>query len=63
VREQVAISLSRASAMNYAEELQPGQMDQMVDQLFACTSPNYTPDGKTVVTIIPLEEVEKLFGR
>ncbi len=63
VREQVAISLSRASAMNYGEELQPGQMDQMVDQLFACTSPNYTPDGKTVVTIIPLEEVEKLFGR
>ncbi len=63
VQEQVALSLARASAMNYGEELLPPQMDQMVDQLFACASPNYTPDGKTVVTIIPMEEVEKLFGR
>jgi DNA mismatch repair protein MutL len=38
-------------------------MDYMVNQLFTCLSPNYTPDGKTVLTIIPIEEIEKLFGR
>jgi len=63
MREQVAYSLARASAMNYGEELLPNEMERIVDQLFACSSPNYTYDGKTVLTIIPLEEVDKYFGR
>lgn len=63
VREQVANSLARASAMNYGQELLPNEMDALVNQLFACASPNYSPDGKNVVTIIPLEEIDKLFGR
>jgi len=63
IREQVASSLAKASARNTGEELLPEEMDYMVDQLFACSSPNYTPDGKTVLTIIPMGEIEKLFGR
>ena len=63
IREQVASSLAKASALNYGEELLPNEMDYMVDQLFACSSPNYTPDGKTVLKIIPIEEIEKLFAR
>ena len=63
IREQVASSLAKASARNFGEELLPDEMDYMVNQLFTCLSPNYTPDGKTVLTIIPIEEIEKLFGR
>jgi DNA mismatch repair protein MutL len=43
--------------------LQPEEMDHLVDQLFACSSPNFSPDGKPVLTIIPMEEIEKHFGR
>jgi DNA mismatch repair protein MutL len=63
MREQIAGSLARASAMNYGEDLLPLEMEQLVDQLFACSSPNFTNDGKTVLTIIPMEEIDKYFSR
>jgi DNA mismatch repair protein MutL len=63
MREQVAGSLARASAMNYGEDLLPNEMEQLVDQLFSCSSPSFTNDGKTVLTIIPMEEIDKYFSR
>lgn len=63
VREQVAISLAKASAVDYGVDLKPEEMDHLVDQLFSCSAPNFSPDGKSVLTIIPMEEIEKLFGR
>jgi DNA mismatch repair protein MutL len=63
LREQVAGSLARASVMNYGEELLPDEIDRLVDQLFACSSPNFTPDGKPVLTIIPIEEIDKYFKK
>ena len=42
----------------------------LVDNLFACPSPNYTPDGKTVLEMcirdrpkVPLEEIEDVKRR
>lgn len=63
VREQVAMSLAKASAVSYGTELPAEVMDHMVDQLFACASPNFSPDGKPTLAIIPLEEIEKHLGR
>ena len=63
IREQVAVLLARASAMSSGEEMQPAEMEQLAGQLLSCASPNYTADGRRVLTIIPLEEVEKLFER
>jgi len=37
------------------------EMVSLVDNLFACPSPNYTPDGKTVLTTIKEEDIERLF--
>ena len=62
-KEQIAITLAKASACNYGAELQPEEMDHLVDQLFVCSSPGLSPEGKTVLTIIPIEDVDKLFGR
>lgn len=63
VREQVAMSLAKASAVSYGTELPAEVMDHMVDQLFACTSPNFSPEGKPTLAIIPLEDIEKFLGR
>lgn len=63
VREQVAMSLAKASAVSYGTELPAEVMDHMVDQLFACASPNFSPDGKPTLAIIPLEDIEKYLGR
>jgi DNA mismatch repair protein MutL len=55
--------LARAAAMSCRTELQPAEMEELVDQLFACSLPNFTADGKKVLMIIPVEEIEKNFKK
>lgn len=62
VREQVAGSLAKASALDYGIELKKEEADRLIDKLFACETPNYSPDGKKVLTIIPLGDIEKFFN-
>jgi len=62
-REQVALSLAKASAIGYGAELKPEEMNHLIDSLFACQTPNFSPDGKPVLTIISLDEIEKSFFR
>ena len=37
------------------------EMTGLVDGLFAVATPNYTPDGKTVLFVINEDDLEKLF--
>ena len=37
-------------------------MDDFINQLFACSNPNYTPDGRLIVTILKQEDVDKIFA-
>ena len=62
-REQVAMSLAKASALNYGTTLKQGEIDYLIDNLFACATPNFSPEGKKVLTIIPLEDIEKTFNK
>ena len=59
-REKLALSLARASAIPYGYLMKPEEINQLIDQLFACTTPNYSPTGKKVLTIMPIEQFEKL---
>ena len=56
VKEEVqtilASTLARAAAIVYGQVLSNEEMSNLVDNLFACPSPNYTPDGKTVLATI-----------
>ncbi len=60
-QEQVALSLAKASSINYGVELKPEEMNHLIDSLFMCESPNYSPDGKQVLSIISIENIEKSF--
>ncbi len=62
-REQVAISLAKASAIEYGAELKPEEINHLIDHLFACSTPNFSPDGKKVLTIIPTDDIEKSFNK
>ncbi|MDE5759474.1 MAG: hypothetical protein K2I11_00590, partial [Bacteroides sp.] len=57
----LALTLARAAAIVYGQVLSNEEMSNLVDSLFACPSPNYTPDGKTILATIREEEIEKLF--
>lgn len=59
-RETVAASLAQASAIPYGHALKPGEINELIDNLFACQTPNFSPKGKKVLSIMPLEDFEKL---
>lgn len=65
VREEVqnilALTLARAASIVYGQVLTNEEMVSLVDHLFACSAPNYTPDGRVVLSTIKEEDIEKLF--
>lgn len=61
IQQILALTLARAAAIVYGQVLSNEEMVSLVDNLFACPSPNYTPDGKTVLTTIKEEDIERLF--
>jgi DNA mismatch repair protein MutL len=61
VREMIARSLASAGAVNYGETLSSEVMQDLVDNLFACESPGYSPSGKPVVVILGIDELERKF--
>ena len=61
VRTILALTLARAAAIVYGQVLSNDEMSNLVDSLFACSTPNYTPDGRTVLATIKEEDIEKLF--
>ncbi|MGF1583707.1 MAG: DNA mismatch repair endonuclease MutL [Bacteroidales bacterium] len=60
-REKIAGNLARSSAINYGRSLSRDEMQEVIDKLFACAMPNYSPDGKAIITIIGDDEIEKKF--
>jgi DNA mismatch repair protein MutL len=62
-REQIARNLARSSAVHYGKNLSKEEMQEVIDRLFACEMPNYSPDGEPVITILSNEEIEKKFRR
>lgn len=62
IRERIAQSLAAASAISYGKVLGQEEMQHLVDELFACENPNYTPTGKKIMSILNLDEFEKLIN-
>lgn len=63
VQTMLALTLAKAAAIVYGQVLSNEEMTNLVDNLFACPTPNYTPDGRTVLATIKEDEIEKLFAR
>jgi DNA mismatch repair protein MutL len=59
--EKLASSLAKASAIPYGKSLSSHEMEELFDRLFACSSPNYSPTGKPVIIITPIDEIDKKF--
>lgn len=62
-KEQIAISLAKASALDYGTDLKQQEIDHLIDNLFACATPNFSPDGKKVITIVAITDIEKRFNK
>jgi DNA mismatch repair protein MutL len=58
----LALTLARHTAIPYGQILSNDEMEAIVNQLFSCSNVNYTPDGHSVLTILPEKDIEQLFG-
>ena len=62
VQSVLALSLAQSAAIVYGQVLTNEEMADLVDKLFACPAPNYTPDGRIVLATIKEEDIERLFN-
>lgn len=59
--ERLALSVARSMCIREGRELQPTEMLDLVDRLFACSQPQLTPNGKPIVANMPMDEIDKKF--
>ena len=62
IHASLALSLARHAAIPQGQILSNEEMESVVNELFACSNVNYTPDGKTILCIMPQREIEQLLG-
>jgi DNA mismatch repair protein MutL len=60
IREKIAASLAVSASIQYGKSMSGQEMRMLIDELFACSTPNYTPEGKSIFTIIGMDHLEKL---
>lgn len=59
--EAIALSLAKAAAIRPGKSLSPEEMDHLIASLFSCPDSNLTPGGKTIISMLTDEELEKRF--
>jgi DNA mismatch repair protein MutL len=62
IEESLARILSKSSAIPYGKTLSDTEMEHLIDRLFACSDHRYTPDGKPIITLFTVEEIDRRMG-
>ncbi len=62
-REKLVRSLARQQSIKAGTRLTEREMRQLVTDLFACATPNVTPDGNPTYLEFKQEQLERMFGR
>ena len=62
IHASLALSMARYAAIPQGQVLSNEEMETIVNELFACSNVNYTPNGKAILCILPQREIEQLLG-
>jgi len=62
IHENLARAMARNAAIRRGRILTVQEMQELIDQLFACAMPGNSPGGKPCIKTIPLEELNKYFS-
>ena len=57
----LAAGLSRVGACNGDEIKNPQEAQSLIDNLFACANAEYTNNGRRIISILPIDEIDKRF--
>ncbi|MCQ2341959.1 MAG: DNA mismatch repair endonuclease MutL [Paludibacteraceae bacterium] len=60
-QKQVALTLAKDTAIPYGKQLSQAEMTDLMTRLLALKQYRYTEDGKTVVSVLTNDELEKKF--
>lgn len=60
-QENLARSLAKRACIQPGKKLQQEEINMLVDQLFACTHPHYTPTGRKTFVVMTLEALNTIF--
>jgi len=58
---KVAKTLAKRAAIKTGVRLKTEEMNKLVDELFACSEPQSSPDGKPCVSKLTLQDIAKMF--
>ncbi|MBK6611899.1 MAG: DNA mismatch repair endonuclease MutL [Sphingobacteriales bacterium] len=60
-REKLAMALARNKSIKQGQKLAPAEMQHLIDLLFACNEPQYSPMGKYTFITWHFADLDKLF--
>lgn len=63
IDERIALSMAKDVAVVAGQLLSAEEMTSLVDDLFRTAMPSITPDGQTIVYIMPDKDIERYFQR
>ena len=58
--EKLSLALADSESLKRADELSDEELEHLVDKLFACRMPDIDPEGKPAVSIITVEDMDKM---
>ena len=61
--ENLARALAKRASIKTGQVLIREEMKALIDQLFVCSSPNYSPDGRPTFFIFDMSKIESYFNR
>lgn len=59
--ENLALSLAKSTAISSGKKMTNDEIQHLINALFATDAPNHTPDGKTIIYVLPDENMDKQF--
>lgn len=61
VNESIALRVAKSAAIPYGKTMLQEEMDTLLSKLLCLPNPNYTPDGKTIISVLSNDQLEKMF--
>ncbi|BDD03116.1 DNA mismatch repair endonuclease MutL [Aureibacter tunicatorum] len=62
-QDNMARSMAKRAAVKAQQKMTEAEMKAIIDQLFACANPNYTPKGEPTYYILDMEHLKSFFKK
>jgi len=63
LKENLARSLAKRASIKLGQKLRREEMEALVEGLFACNNPNFSPEGMPTFFIFNASKIENCFNR